>query len=473
MSILEVHKAYSENLPLWRKVDIVCEGQDAVKAAGKLFLPMPESFQSEERYKEYLSTAVFYGVTGTTLSNYVGTAFNKLPSFKRPIDLDYLLNNADGAGRSIYQASQKMLRLILKNYRCGVYVDYPTVPASRNKAEEKQKNHKAVIHVIDAKAILDWDFQLDGNQSRLSYVKIKEVVSERDGFVKKEIEQYRVLRLEDGIYTVQIYRLADDKKNAMDYGKVTPTDYNGKTWEYIPFTFCGAIDNSDDIHKAPLLEQAELNLAHYKNSADVEESGFLVGQPIITMPNLDLVVYDEMKKDQAKGESLQVGASIMFPTKVEMVQALPNTLSRELMEDKWQKMKEIGARLGEAGSANKTATQADNDASVQHSVISLCVSNVSEALTMALQHVARFELPKYELDFDELSYVISQDFNKPKFSEERAKRLYDACVANNLPWEVWYTYEQSGMFSEDDWQAIETKLDIQRSSSPNGNYIPE
>lgn len=459
---------YSANLDAWKKVDDVCKGQAAVKAAGKTYLPVPETFEDGDRYKEYLGRAVFYGVTGRTLKSNVGSAFNKLPEFKYPDELEYLKRNADGSGRSIYQTSQHMLNLILKHYRCGVYVDYPQVAPSRNRAEDKQKNAFPMIHILDAMVVVDWDHIIIGNQKKTSFVKILETVSKRsdDGFTSSTENQYRVLRLEDSdgghVYTVQIYTL-NDKNVWVPGDKYIPTDFHGKTWSYIPFTFCGAVDNTSEIDNAPLLELADLNLAHYRNSADVEESGFITGQPIVSMPE---VTDEQLRHITSNG--IAVGSRQAFPTKVDIVQAESNNLAKQLMTDKWAQMKEMGARLIEVGSANKTATQADNEDSVQHSVLSLAVSNISEALQMALRWCCKFALANHELGPDELNYVISQDFNKPKFSEERAKRLYEACIGGNLPWSVWYAYEQTGMFTEETWGQIEYKLEQQKDGVTGG-----
>lgn len=470
-SITSKHQDYSANIQAWKMLDDVCKGEKAIKAGGKTYLPVPVSFGSNDpdRYQEYLQRAVFYGVTGRTLISHVGSAFNKLPDFKKPDDLEYLTRNADGSGRSIYQCSQQMLRLIMKHYRCAVYVDFPNVAPSANRAQDKTKNAFPMIHVLNAKSIEDWDHIIVGNQRKTSYVKILEQVAERtsDGFGRVTKDQYRILRLEDGghgdlIYTVQVYS-KDDKGNWQEGEKYIPTDYHGVPWSYIPFSFSGAVDNTDEIGNAPLLELADLNLAHYRNSADVEESGFIVGQPTVSFPAITDQQYEIIKRDK-----LAVGARNGFPTKVEIVQADPNNLAMSLADKKWGQMKEMGARLIEAGSANKTATQADNEDSVQHSVLSLAVSNISEALQQALRWCAKFALPDHDLGPDDLNYVISQDFNKPKFSEERAKRLYEACLGEALPWEVWYQYEQTGMFTEMSWTEIEEKIEKQNNGSFDG-----
>ncbi|MGN3554804.1 DUF4055 domain-containing protein, partial [Acinetobacter baumannii] len=37
------HAEYVKNLPYWQKLDDVCEGEDAVKAKGEKYLPMPNA----------------------------------------------------------------------------------------------------------------------------------------------------------------------------------------------------------------------------------------------------------------------------------------------------------------------------------------------------------------------------------------------------------------------------------------------
>ncbi|EXV73044.1 hypothetical protein J833_3936 [Acinetobacter baumannii 25691_10] len=91
---------------------------------------------------------------------------------------------------------------------------------------------------------------------------------------------------------------------------------------------------------------------------------------------------------------IYVGAKVLLPLPenggLGIVQADPNTLAREAMKDKWEKMKEMGARLIEKGSGGKTATEANSDDAVQHSVFSLCVVNMNEALSVALRWCAKF-----------------------------------------------------------------------------------
>ena len=475
------HPEYVKNLPLWEQVDDVCKGQKSVKDKKEVYLPRnnPQDHSQEAKgfYDSYLKRAVFYGVTGKTLGSLVGAAFAKDPNFKCPAELEHLKRNANGAGLSLYQLSQSTLRHTLKHYRSALYVDFPDVAPSRNRAEEKAKQAYPMIHLLSAKVVINWDTITVGNQTKLNLVVIAESVSERgkDGFSIETKQQYRVLRLEDAglgefVYTIEIYTKSD-QGIWTGQGRKIPTDYNGDVWSYIPFTFVGAVDNSAQIENSPLLELADLNLAHYRDSADFQESVYYMGHPQYYASGMDWNWFDEAQK-----RGVYIGAKVMLPLPqggtLGIAQAQPNTLSREAMKDKWQQMKEMGARLVEKGSANKTATEADNDDAVQHSVLSLCVVNVNEAVNMALRWCTKFVMSNHDLKPDVLTYVIAQDFNKQKYSVERSRLILEMVQGELLPPEVLYHYEQTGTFPEDKWENIEKKIEEYRMSKPLGGYQP-
>ncbi|MDT1866754.1 DUF4055 domain-containing protein, partial [Acinetobacter baumannii] len=226
--------------------------------------------------------------------------------------------------------AQNGIRHLLKHYRCALYVDYPDVPPARNLAEFKAQKAYPMIHLLNALDVVNWDSVMIDNQKKLCLVVIREFKSERgaDGFSKTEQEQYRVLRLEqegngEYIYSVQVYTKGE-KGNWVGGEKKFPTDYNGNFWTYIPFTFVGAIDNSEEIKKPPLLPLANLNLAHYRDSADFQESVFYMGQPQYYAKGVNWEWYD-----QAKKRGIYIGAKVLLPLPenggLGIVQADPNT----------------------------------------------------------------------------------------------------------------------------------------------------
>lgn len=112
----------------WRKYRDFCKGAEAVKAAGNKYLPYldptDKSTRNRKRNEDYLSRAVFYAIAGNTKIGMLGMAYRKDPTFNGPEKLKYLLDNADGAGTSIYQQSQLVAENVLEVAREGIYVDY-------------------------------------------------------------------------------------------------------------------------------------------------------------------------------------------------------------------------------------------------------------------------------------------------------------------------------------------------------------
>ncbi|HFT0367904.1 TPA: DUF4055 domain-containing protein, partial [Enterobacter hormaechei] len=87
-------------------------------------------------------------------------------------------------------------------------------------------------------------------------------------------------------------------------------------------------------------------------------------------------------------------------------QAQPNMLAKEAMDSKRDYMVQLGARLIEQNATAKTATQASGEQSASTSVLGICVSNVSEAYTLALGWCAKYLGIKDE----STSYTINQEF---------------------------------------------------------------
>ena len=65
----------------------------------------------------------------------------------------------------------------------------------------------------------------------------------------------------------------------------------------IPFTFVGAQNNDPSIDESPLYDIAMINLGHYRNSADYEESVFWCGQAQPWISGLDEQWRDWMEKN--------------------------------------------------------------------------------------------------------------------------------------------------------------------------------
>lgn len=449
MAVESIHPLYQENLSRWQMMLDVCSGSKAVKSKQKLYLPMicPHD-QSEEniaRYMSYLTRAVFYPITKQTMQNHVGLAFAEDPTFEAD-GMDFLKYNADGAGTSIYQLAQRALETQLVLGRGGFLVDYPTVEGGVTPAQIKSGGIRPTIVFYTALDIINWRVRRIGNEFKLSLVVLKEtytIPDPTDEFSEKAVTQYRVLRLDEANeYCVQVY---NDETGQMIGGEVVYPRINGKKLKEILFQPLGAQYNDlSRINEIPLETIAEINLAHYRNSAEYEQSLFFTNQ---VQPVFSELEVQDAERLENEGTRLGANTAIVLrgSGKFSYVKAETDTLAKEGMDDKKQYMQDLGAKLLDSSSVNKTATQVSSDDANNHSVLSLCVANLNEALEYCIRWCAMYHgLPEE----NEAKFVIKQDFAKGKISLEDLKFYQSEVVRSAMSNETLYEIMQTGKLPE-------------------------
>ncbi|MDB5995253.1 MAG: hypothetical protein JWP42_2389 [Pseudomonas sp.] len=461
----------------WHLVRDVCKGSETIKAAGEKYLPRPNAHdtgaENKARYEAYKLRAVFYNATGRTRNSLVGAVFRVVPGLITPPLLEYVSKDIDGQGVSIYQQSQSVIGNLLEVGRHGLLVDYPQVNGQAVSVADIQSGRvRATVSSYTAESIINWKTRRVGGQQLLSLVVLREMVDVDgiDGYSMEQVEQFRVLKLDtSGVYTQEVWR--DDLVHTPAFA---PLDGSGRPWPVIPFQFVGSENNDSSIDESPLYDMAEVNLGHYHNSADYEETAYLVGQPQPWMSGLNEQWRDHLEK---QGIYLGARAPWLLPASgaCGLLQAQPNTVAKEAMDSKKADMVSLGARLVANGSAVKTATQVDNDSAAEHSVLSLIVSNVSEAYSQCLVWMGVFSNAE-----GEASYKLNQDFTQISLDPAILTALFAAVQGGKLPEsDFWQYLRDRGVINpEKDDDSIRGELEASASSlgldditgvNPNGS----
>lgn len=456
---------HKDALKDWCLVNDVCAGERQIKHRREKYLPKPnpldESHENKVRYDEFLKRAVFYNATGRTLEGLVGTVFRKDPVMTVPSSLDYVKEDIDGCGVSIFQQAQEVVSSVLKTGRKGVYVDYPKTERDASKAEQQAGLVRATVVTVDASKIINWRSDKYGGVHKLSLVVIEETITEptEDGFGIETTTQYRVLKLVDQVYTVEIWQQAKNKiwKKVEDY---IPKNGSGKAWNEVPFVFVGAKNNDTEIDKAPLLDLATLNLAHYRNSAWYEDSAYYVGQGQAVITGLT-----EEWRDWLEQNGITIGSAtaMLLPENADFkfAQVAENTLVKEAMDQKEEQMKGLGARVLQKGQAVKTATEAQNENESEHSVLSLVAANVSEAYARVLGWVAEFNRVNGEITFQ-----LNQDFIEHTLDAQMLTAVVGAWQAGRFPGSDYWEYlRKHGLV---DPEKTDEQLDEEVETSDSG-----
>lgn len=451
----------------WRLVRDVCKGSEAIKCCGDEYLPRPnvqdDSKENKARFDSYLARAVFYNATGRTKNSLVGAVFRTWPTLNVPAALQYVATDIDGQGVSVYQQSQSVIGHLLETGRHGLLVDYPSVEAGTvSMADRAARGIRATVTSYVAESIINWRTRLVGGQHLLSLVVLHETydTDTDDGFGMETKDQYRVLKLDEaGLYVQELWRNDGGWKAEQSF---SPLDGSGRPWTVIPFQFLGSENNDSSIDDSPLYDMAEINIGHYRNSADYEEAAYLVGQPQPWMAGLD-----EQWRDHFEQNGLYLGsrAPWLLPQggTCGVWQAQANTVAKEAMDAKEDQMVALGARLIERGSATKTATQSSADSAAEHSVLSLLVSNVSEAYSQVLQWIGLFENAT-----GEALYKLNQDFTQITLDANIMAGLFNAVQGGQLPQGAFWQYLRDRGVIDPEMDDEQIRDELQTSSTGLG-----
>lgn len=407
--INHVRKEVALRLPEWELVRDVVAGEATLKRAGTKYLPLPDpddtSTASNSRYAAYKLRALFYNTTGRTLAGLVGEATSKEATVELPSALASLVVDADGSGTDLNQHAKSCLSHVLAYGRAGLFVDYPRVAGETTIADQRAGRRRPVIHLLEPWRVINWRTAVVGAERLLSLVVItyEHEVPTASGNQTDTLTGYYALRLvdraeltegrvfdgelRDPVYVFENWRPQLGGSYEMD--RTVPTDGSGSNFTRLPFTFVGADSNDEHLDPAPLYDLAVVNVAHYRNSADYEESCYLCGQPTPVFTGLTEQWVTQVLKG---GVRLGSRAAVPLPAggAAMLLQAAPNTMAREAMLAKEGYMMALGAKLVEPSKVQKTATEAGITATAEGSILLSAVVNVNKAYQVALGFAGQY-----------------------------------------------------------------------------------
>lgn len=292
MPINTPHPEYEAMLPVWRDIRAVIKGGRAVKAAGELYLPKLYK-QSAEEYAAYKLRAVWFGATAKTADGFVGIITRKPAAYTHPASLQAFLDDCDRRGTSFATYGQAVIRDLVDVGRCGTFIDWT------------DKAAPYLTHYA-AEQIINWRFKRLGAEAVLSMVVLYETSTEwnpltghdqPDAYELPQYDQWREFELtgdtpETASVRMRVHRRKHSKKpqgpaaGAADAGEefVVIEDKmltrRAQAIPGIPFTIHTSANMSPEYVAKPMLEDlTELNLAHYRASADIWNGRHMAGLP--------------------------------------------------------------------------------------------------------------------------------------------------------------------------------------------------
>jgi hypothetical protein len=374
------HRDYLRMSPKWKKI------RDVLSAEVKEYLRNVGASESDpvyaaKRQADYEDGAVFYGFVDRTLKGMVGGVTRKPPEVILDTQLDYLLKNTNGAGIGLVQQSQDALKEVDSLGRAGLLTDSPETAAA-NRAQQNAGLLNPRILLYTAENIISWRKARVGSTEVLTQVVLRESYeyqNELNEFDYLIGEQFRVLEIVDGKYQQRLFKFDYSGSQVGVPELILPT-IGKKSIGYIPFSFIGSDNNDDTIDEPPLFTLTEINLGHFRNSADVEESAFICSQPTLMLYPGEQMNSNQFAEANKNGIRLgsRMGHNLGAGGGSELLQASPSNLSKELMAMKEEQAVKAGAQLI-TPSVQMTAEAARLQRGADTSIMATIAINVSMA----------------------------------------------------------------------------------------------
>lgn len=433
MPVSTKHTSFLTAEPDWKRCRDVYEGQRAVKKAGTAYLPRLTE-QTDEEYSAYKERALFYSITSKSVGALVGMAMIRPPTLKYPqLMKPYFVENS---GVEFYEAFGSTLQEILLMGRYGILVD------------RQVTNGRPQLHGYRAESIINWKVNRDGMPYLVVLQENTPDESTSDEFTVGVKTQFRVLRLvsrdqvlnnamlmkdllvdttalpivnqagSDMIYTVSIY---DEKEQFVS--TVVPSN-NGRPMNVIPFYVGGPTGIGFGVAKSPMLDIADINISHYRTSADLEHGRHFTGLPTAVVSGIEA------------GTKLKIGSTTawVLPDKDANAKYLEFTGAglgslENAMKEKQGQMASLSSRLLDNSANGSEAADAIRLRYMSESASLSSITRTTEAvLNLCYKAVAAME----GLNPEEVSINLEKEFHNTRMSAADQAKMTESYLSGGM-----------------------------------------
>jgi len=242
------------------------------------------------------------------------------------------------------------------------------------------------------------------------------------------------------------------------YREYFPTDAYGNMLDTIPCFFFG-MENNNPYPDIPIMyDLASLNIAHYRNSADYEQTMFIAGQStlVLTGANNETTYSVDSKEPTIK---LGVNRAILLKNggTATLLQAKSNTGLFEAMDTKEKQMAALGAKFLKTSDVVKTAYQVKVENPSQSTILGNCAANVARAYTDLLKycHVICGKEP------EKARFELNTDFEYNRVGSEEITTATNCYLSGGISFKEWRdVLRRARLASEEDeivLQEVETR----------------
>ena len=334
---------------------------------------------------------------GRTLSAAVGKLFAVPPKLSAEVmaeDIEAHWDNIDAQGNKGDVAAKHFASDALADGYALILVDHPTAPADQvvTMASERQLGLRPVWAFYQREAVRSWRTAIVNNVEQTVQLVLAESATDPDGaYGVTEVEQYRVLAVENGVAVWRLYRVVESQteRSFMLEADGVFRDRAGRTRDTLPIAVAYA-GRTDAAYTAtpPLLGVAWANLGHWQQASNLRFYRELAAfpQPTVTGALMD---------GNGDPAALKLGPMVLVQVtengKFEWTELQGSALDQveKGVHAKEQQMAAMGVSfLSRDTRAAETAEAKRLDAAAEDSTLATAAQAIEDALNIAWEHHA-------------------------------------------------------------------------------------
>lgn len=368
---------------------------------GTAYLPVPKAMEQEPKlYRDYRDRAQLYNASGMTRKAFMGMLYRKPPVFQyEPGDADLeedikkkVLRKVTPDGRSFTDLCRQISSEVITTNKVGILVDFPLTLREHELSvlEYEELNLTPKASVYSAESIINWHTIEINDEMIPDYFVLDESTWEMnyETFAYEFVEQYRILLLveseNDYVYH-QLLVKKSDKKGSTSVTKkkfevvdsITPMKDN-RELNRIPFYVIDADGiNYGETTESMLNDLVDVNMGHYRNSADWEHNLYFLGLKTLVLPGYDR---------ETNGDPT-VGGIITGPTGFapQLIEPTSDSGLEKEMKNKEERMAVLGAQaISQRGKYVQSASTAKINSASESSILASLAHSQSSVMTTIL-----------------------------------------------------------------------------------------
>jgi len=468
INIAYTHPDYNKMKPVWAKCRDAVEGEEAIKAKGVDYLSKLNG-QSSTEYASYLDRSQWFGATGRTVESYLGMLFRKSPvmdykskgekvndELKSTLDAFYKVVTYDGKSHLDFLRNT-CEELIITN-KVGVLVDFPLVDEENylSQYQYDEQNLKPLISTYKAESIINWHWDIIDNQVvPIMFVLQEDIYTDVGAgmFNSTPDKIYRILYLENHksperrykqimIRSENAYNLENDQSQYKVQSVIYP-QMDGKYLNYIPFFVLTEKGLDYRANTSSMINDlVNVNIGHYRNSADWENELHWVGCKTLYLPGWNTKKYGKPR----------IGGAMAGPRDSEpkLIEATSDSGLKDEMKLKEERMSILGAeRISQKGRYIPSAETAKINSTSESSTLSNLSRTVSEMGSKIFTFILSWAQPSQELI--NVSVMVNTDFYQDDINGDELLKWIQAYQTGGISFDAYYYNMERKEAFPSDW----------------------